>query len=320
MATIGSAGVTRTGGYTNYASNNTTNNYIPVLFSKKVLKNFYENSCYPLIANVDYQGEIKNQGDSVIIRKAPSLTIRDYEVGGTLTYEQPTSTAVELNIDKAKYWAYKIDDIDELQSDLNLMNIFSAEAARQLEVAIDTEVLAAFAAGAGTGNYGATAGAISGNLALGTSGSGNGVSITGGESGTALDFIMTCGQVLDEQNIPQENRWIVLPSWYITSLKTGVLRRADVTGDSTGVVRSGVVGMIDTFLVLRSNNLPWDNTYKNSTIIFGTKEAATFAMQLTKTETLQIQTSFGQYVRGLAVYGRQVVQGSALGCAIVHNG
>ena len=53
MATIGSAGVTRAGGYTNYASNNTTNNYILVLFSKKVLKNFYETSSYPLIANTD---------------------------------------------------------------------------------------------------------------------------------------------------------------------------------------------------------------------------------------------------------------------------
>jgi len=114
MATIGSAGVTRNpdfGGqgvpYTNYASNNTTNNYIPVLFSKKVLKNFYADSCYPLIANVDYQGEIKNMGDSVIIRKAPVLSIGNYTVGGTLSYQVPTSTAVELNIDTAKYWAYR---------------------------------------------------------------------------------------------------------------------------------------------------------------------------------------------------------------------
>lgn len=53
MATIGSAGVTRANGYTNYASNNTTNNYIPVLFSKKMLRNFYADSCYQLIANTD---------------------------------------------------------------------------------------------------------------------------------------------------------------------------------------------------------------------------------------------------------------------------
>ena len=320
MATIGSAGVTRAGGYTNYSSSNTTNNYIPVLFSKKVLRNFYETSSYPLIANTDYSGEIKGVGDSVIIRKAPTLTISNYTVGGTLTYQQPTSTAIELNIDSAKSWSFRIDDIDELQSDLNLMNEFSAAAARDLDTAIDTDCLSVWSAGAAAANKGATAGAISGNIALGTSGAGNGVAITGGESGNAVDFIMTANQVLDEQNIGMENRWIVLPSWYITMLKTGVLRRADVTGDSSGVIRSGVVGMIDKFMVIRSNNLPWDNTNKNSTIMFGSKEALTFAMQLTKSDTLQIQDSFGQYIRGLAVYGKAVVQPTALGVGIVHYG
>ena len=107
MATLGSAGVTRAGGYVDYSSGNGTNNYIPVLFAKKVLKNFYADSCYQLIANTDYSGEIKNMGDSVIIRKAPVLSIGNYTVGGTLTYEVPTSTSVELNIDTAKYWAYR---------------------------------------------------------------------------------------------------------------------------------------------------------------------------------------------------------------------
>ena len=320
MATLGSAGVQRASGYTNYASNNTTNNYIPVLFAKKMLKNFYADSCYPLIANTDYEGQIKGMGDSVIIRKAPVLTIGNYTVGGTIDYEVPTSTAVELEIDTAKYWAYKIDDIDELQSDLPLMNEFSMNAAKQLEVTIDTDCLATWAAGAAAENKGATAGKITESINLGTAGASNGVSITGGESGNAVDFIMAANQVLDEQNIPSESRWIILPSWYITALKTGVLRRADVTGDSTGVVRSGVVGMIDKFMVIRSNNLPYDSDHKNSTILFGTKEALTFAMQLTKNESLRIQNSFGEYVRGLAVYGKQVVQPTALGVAIVHYG
>ncbi len=93
-----------------------------------------------------------------------------------------------------------------------------------------------------------------------------------------------------------------------------------MTGDSTSVLRSGVVGMIDKFLVIRSNNLPWDNTNKNSTVLFGNKEACTFAMQLTKNESLRIQNSFGEYVRGLAVYGKAVAQPKALGVGIVHNG
>lgn len=213
-----------------------------------------------------------------------------------------------------------IDDIDELESDLALMNEFSAAAARDLEVAIDTDCLSVFAAGAAAANKGTTAGALSGGINLGTAGSGTGVSITSGESGTALDFILQCGQVLDEQNIPDEGRWIILPSWYTTRLKTGVLRRVEITGDSTSVARTGVLGTIDKFTVIRSNNLPWDNTNKNSSVLFGTKEALTFAMQLTKNETIRIPDSFGEYVRGLAVYGKGVVQPNALGVAIVHNG
>lgn len=320
MATIGSAGVTRTGGYTNYSSSNTTNNYIPVLFAKKMLRNFYAESCYQLISNTDYEGQIKQVGDSVIIRKAPTLSIGDYTVGGTITYEVPTSTAVELNIDTAKVWAFKIDDIDELQSDMPLMNEFTQAAAQQLEVTIDTDVLSVWSAGAAAANKGTTAGALTGMINLGTAGAGTGVAISGGESGTALNFILDANQTLDEQNIPDTGRFIVLPSWYISKLKSGVLRRADVTGDSTSVLRSGVVGMIDKFLVIRSNNLPWDATNKNSTVLFGNKEACTFAMQLTKNESLRIQNSFGEYVRGLAVYGKQVVQPTALGVGIVHNG
>lgn len=235
MATIGSAGVTRTTNYdgagtdyTNYSSGNTTNNFIPVLFAKQMLRSFYETTAYPLIANTDYSGQIKNVGDSVIIRKSPTLNIGNYEVGGTITYQIPTSTAVELNIDTAKYYAFRIDDVDELQSDLALMKEFSASASKDLENAIDADCLSVWSAGADAANAGASAGAISGNIALGTSGAGNGVAVTGGESGNAADFIMTCNQVLDEQNVSSDNRWIVLPSWYITMLKTGVLRRADV--------------------------------------------------------------------------------------------
>jgi len=47
-----------------------------------------------------------------------------------------------------------------------------------------------------------------------------------------------------EANIPSENRWVVLPAWYISQLKKGDLKSADITNDSVGVIRSGVVGMI----------------------------------------------------------------------------
>ena len=126
------------------------------------------------------------------------------------------------------YLIHLLDDIDELQSDIGLMKEFSAAAARDLENAIDVDCLSTWAAGAHADNIGTAAGAISESINLGTAGAGTGVAITGGESGNAVDFLMSCNQVLDEQRIPPDGRWIVLPSWYITKLKTGVLRRADV--------------------------------------------------------------------------------------------
>lgn len=322
---LGGSGITRAldaatsydGNYPTYASSS-ANAYIPVLFAKKMLRRFYAESCYQMISNTDYEGEIKKMGDQVIIRKAPQMTINDYTVGQTLSYEAPSAPFVELNIDSAKYWAYRIDDIDALATDLALMNEFTSNAASQLEVTIDTAVLAKFAAGADSDNQGATAGAISGDIDLGVTTSG--ISITGGSTGNAVDFLVDCNQVLDEQNIPNEGRWATVPAWFVSQLKTGELRRADVTGDGTGAIRSGVVGMVDKFTVIRSNNLPWDAVNSESTMLFGTKEANTFAMQLTNTETLRIPDSFGEYARGLAVYGAQTVQPTAMGVGIITRG
>lgn len=316
---LGGVGITREGGYTSLASGS-ANAYIPVLFAKKMLRRFYAESCYQLISNTDYEGQIKKMGDQVIIRKAPQMTINDYKVGGTLTYETPSAPFVELNIDTAKYWAYRIDDIDELASDMALMNEFTSNAASQLEVVIDTDTLAYWATGADAANQGIAAGAISGNINLGVSGVGTAISITGGSTGNAVDYCVDANQCLDEQNIGNDGRWMIVPSWFVSQLKTGELRRADVTGDPTGVIRSGVVGMVDKFTMIRSNNLPWDAVNSQSTVMFGTKEALTFAMQLTNTETLRIPDSFGEYARGLAVYGKEVVQPTALGIGIVERG
>ena len=116
-----------------------------------------------------------------------------------------------------------------------------------------------------------------------------------------------------EANIPSENRWVVLPAWYISQLKKGDLKSADITNDSVGVIRSGIVGVIDRTMIIQSNLLKHvTDTVECFYCMAGTKEALTFASQLTKTESLRIPDSFGSYMRGLAVYGRAVVQPEAL--------
>ena len=282
---------------------------IPALFSKKVLRNFYKDTFYNEICNTDYEGEIRGSGDTVYIRATPELSVGDYNIGTDITYEVPTDAALQLDIDQAKYLAFKIDDIDKAQSDLALINMWATDAAHQLKIAVDTNVLTYMVGKAqATYNIGIAAGKISGNINLGTTA--NAVQIT---STNAVDKIVELGQVLDEQNIPSEGRFLVAPAWFCALLKLGDLKRADLTGDSTGVIRTGLIGQVDRFLIYQSNNLPTASDSGTKYYIFaGTKEAMTFASQITKTETLRIQDNFGEYWRTLMVFGRKIVQDAAM--------
>lgn len=293
-----------------YGSDGTAT-FVPKLYSKKVLKNFYANTFYNDICNTDYAGEIKNQGDTVIIRKTPDLTVGTYTIGGTLTYQVPNKASTSLVIDKAKYVAFRVDDVDAVQTDIGLVNMFSQDASEKLKIAVDTEVLAYMATGAAAANKGATAGAISANINLGSAATNAGsVAIT---AVNAVDQIVLMNQVLDEANQPSNGRFIVLPAWYCAMLKLGDLKRADITGDSSGVIRNGLIGMVDRTMIYQSNNLPHvTDTNEIFTVIAGTKEATTFAAQISKTDTLQIPDSFGEYWRTLLVYGRSVLQSTAL--------
>lgn len=283
-------------------------NYIPEIFSKKMLKDFYNNTIFRDITNTDYQGEIKAAGDKIHIRRVPTISIGDYKIGGSekdgtagaIEYEVPQVDADYMLIDQAKYWAFRMDYIDEAQTDLPLISEFSANAALQLSIAVDTNMMAYMttAANVDSHNQGATAGVKSGNINLGVDTSGNSVLIDDGTSGiTMADFIVNMNVVLDENNIPSEGRWVALPAAMIGMLKKGDLRRADITGDTTGVIRTGLVGMVDRMKIYQTNQLPKGATETTAYLIpFGTNEACSFAAQITKTESLPIINSFGTFI------------------------
>jgi len=326
-----------------YDSGNATG-YIPELFSKKMLVNFFEVTLFKQIANTDYQGEITGMGDKVNIATTPAIAITDYVIGTDMNTEVPTSNSLPLAIDQGKYWNYKIDDIDLVQTHLNLLNAFASEAGEQMAQTIDTDILhyitlkgyaTAVLAVAGTGvaadsdNWGAAAGAVSGDIDLGaeyTTASGdNALAPSVDTAGTTMhDYIIDANLVLDEQNVTKSNRWIVLPAWACAMLKRGDLKRADVTGDSTGVIRNGLIGEIDGMQVYKSNNV-FNATEDGGTgddvelfyCPFGTKEGLTFASQLVKSESIRMEKQFGDIFRGLNVFGRAVVQPTSIGMMIL---
>jgi hypothetical protein len=305
--------------------------FIPTLWSGKLVEKFYAATVLGAIANTDYEGEIRNQGDTVKIRQRPTISIADYQANQSLTIQRPSSNLVELSIDKGKYFNLALDDVMEVQSDLDLLSVWAEDAAEQMKIAIDTEVLDYLSTETLTsGMFGNTAGVISGDIRLGLPGNplflGKAAAGTGAGNDTSnersiTDAIVDFGQVLDENNIPETGRWLVIPAWMAAMVKKSDLKDASLAGDGTSILRNGRLGMIDRFTLYYSNLLPAADGYSTQTYVyFGTNAALTFAAQFTKMETLRSESSFSTLVRGLQVYGRKLVNTAAFGRAVVAKG
>jgi hypothetical protein len=283
--------------------------FIPEIWSGKLLEKFYSATVLAAIANTDYEGEIKNMGDTVHIRTKPTVTIRDYQADQTLQVERPSSPVVDLQIDKGKYFNTILDDVMAVQSDINQLSAWSDDATEQMKITIDTAVLATIDAGIDALNKGNTAGKLSGSYVLGATGTP--IALT---PINVLNYIVDLGSVLDEQNVPETGRWLVLPPWIAGMIKKSDLRNASVSGDGVSLLRNGRLGMIDRFMLYSSNLLPTavEGTATATRVFGGHPHGLTFASQYTKVETLRSESTFGTLLRGLQVYGAKVLDGIAI--------
>jgi len=319
-------------GYPQYSASTAGAKFIPEIWSGKLQVKFYKSTVLGEITNNDWEGEIKGQGDKVHIRSIPTITIRDYTKGQNLTNEVPESTPIELTIDKGNYFSVVVDDVDAVQADVKLMDMFTNDASTQMKIKIDGSVLQNAYVDAASANKGATAGAISGDINLGTANAAVALTKDGASSTRAvLDLITDMGTVLDEQNVPEEGRWLVITPWIASLIKKSDLRQAYLTGDDVSPLRNGKLGQIDRFTLYVSNNLKQVNDnagttnstaddFKGTYIMAGTRDAISFASQITNVETLRAQSTFGNIVRGLNVYGFKVVKPEALVTAYVKRG
>jgi hypothetical protein len=304
--------------------------FIPTLWSGKLLAKFYQNTMMSDLFNTDYEGELKNQGDTIRIRLAPSISISDYTVGQNLSYEVPTPIFQDMQVNKGKYFGVQVNDVLAYQSDMNLMNMFTEDAAKQLKIAIENEVFfnSFVTEGPDSANEGGAAGKISAAYNLGT----DIAPVDQATPENVLKAILRMSTVLDEQNVPESGRWLVLSPFDRHLLMQSNIAQAYFTGDASSTIRTGKIGMLDRFEVYVSNLLPRgaagkalvagltdpatggavSNAKLRRTMVAGTKASVSFAMTVNKTEPLRNQTDFGDIVRGLAIYGRKVVKPEAL--------
>jgi hypothetical protein len=243
-----------------------------------------------------------------------------------------------MNIDKAKAFAFQINDVLDYQAKPNLLDMFTADAGEQMKIAIDSTVIYNTIFSAAAANQGATAGVKSGSFNLGTSGSPIVINSTAGDAANVLTKILQLSSVLDEQNVPESDRFLLIDPATRTLLMNTNLAQAQFMGDSQSMVRNGKIGVIDRFTVYVTNQLPYaaasttlwvsgdgtenttvatTNAAKRRVMVAGHKTGITFASQITKMETIRNPNDFGDYIRSLNVYGYKVVKPESLAIAVI---
>ena len=305
-------GVPRASGVPDYGPSGTIN-FDPELYSQKLVEKFYKTTVFGEIASTDYEGEIAGFGAQIKIRTIPTVTVSDYVIGAGLTAQYPTNNSVTLAIDQAKSFAVALSTVDSRQSDLDLADVFANDGSIQLRIAADADMLTTIPADVSADNSGTTAGADSNDINLGSAAAPVGVSKT-----TVVDFIVDCGTVLDEQNVSDEGRWMVAPPWFIALIKKSDLRIASLAGDGVSILRNGKVGEIDRFTLYQSRNLLAQTTPGPATyLMFGHSAGLTFASQIVECQMIDNPNDFGYIIRGLMVYGFEVIGPNYVGTAVV---
>tara|TARA_R110000868_G_scaffold400608_1_gene675229 strand:+ start:379 stop:1347 length:969 start_codon:yes stop_codon:yes gene_type:complete len=292
----------------------TSTNFLPAIYSKKVLNFFRKASVAEAITNTDYAGEISGYGDSVKVIKEPTITVYKYERGADVTETALTDTEVTLVVDTANAFKFVVDDIETSMSHVNFKEVAASSAAYALRDAFDEGVIAAGFAGLSASGP---------NHVLGADDDTTGTVVgTYDEAGKSinllindpLDVLAHMAKLLDEQNVPEEGRWVVAPpSFYEQLSKSGSKLLSVDFNAGQGSIRNGLVtsGKLRGFSMYKSNNIQATSA-ADGKILAGHMSAICTAQTITSTEVIRDPDSFGDICRGLHVYGVKVLRPEAL--------
>ena len=275
-------------------------NFIPEIWSARLLQNLHKSLVYgqPGIVNRDYEGEIRDVGDTVRINSIGPITISTYSRNSDLgTPQTLTDAQATLAITESPSFNFQVDDIDKVQMKPQVMDEAMGEAAYALADVMDQFLAAKYTEAAAA------------NL-IGTTGSPKTDVLSGGTN-KSYDYLVDLSVKLDEANIPSAGRWVVVPPWY-----HGVLLK-DSRFVSTGSAQAesrltnAVIGSAAGFTVIKSNNVPNTSAAKYR-VIAGHNMAWTMAMQLAKIEAYRPEKRFADAIKGLQLYGAKVIRPQAL--------
>jgi hypothetical protein len=296
-------------------SGQTNEFFVPEIFSKKIQNFFRKSSVIEAITNTDYAGEIAAFGDTVNIIKEPTITVAAYTRAASTSKQFLSDQELTLVIDKANSFKFIVDDIEEKLSHINFASVGASSAAYTLKDTMDAEVLSAMFAGVSTSAPDHRLGG-DGNGAASTSFSSNDPLDmgNGGSELSPLKIMARMARLLDDSQVPEEGRWFVAkPEFYEELADTDSKLMSSDFNQGDGGVRNGLVasGQIRGFSMYKSSNVPATSNATGQCLGGHISSTAT-AQSILNIETLRDTDTFGDIVRGLHVYGRQVLRDDAI--------
>jgi len=254
------------------------------------------------VCNRDYEGEILKSGNTVKIGAIGNVTIGDYVRNTNITDpETLTDEDQTLLVDQAKYFNFCVDSVDRAQQNVNVLEEAMRSAALSLRSFADTFLATTITAAVDAGNL-----------------IGSTVTPEVPTADSAYEYLVDLGVLLDEDNAPTSDRFVIVPAWFHGLLLKDerFVRSGTPTGDRR--LRNGEVGEAAGFTILKSNNVPNDAGAKYK-IVAGHSIATAYVEQIVDVQTYKPEKRFGDAVKGLHVYGAKVVRPKALAMLIANK-
>lgn len=255
-------------------------NFIPTIWEARLMANYHNRA----LADVITTRPTKIAGNKIIFGNVGTVTAKDY--AGKVEWDEINNGTVELLMDKKKYFAFAVDDVDQVQAAGALIDPTVAEAAATMAEVVDTDVLKALANGAAAANK---------------------MGAKQVHRKNAYDLIVDMATKLNKNKVPKNDRYVV-----INSEMLGLLSKDVRFTPNPRILENGVVEgqTISTLQVCVSEELPV--TSGKTTIIALQKKAAGYGKQIEKTEAMRLQGAFSDGVRGMTVYGVAALKDKAI--------
>lgn len=275
--------------------------FIPTVWASRLLTALERSLIYGQtdVCNRDYEGEIREAGNTVKIASIGDVAIGTYTKDEDIAEaEVLTDEDQTLTIDQQKYFNFYVDSIDRAQQNVNVLDEAMRRSAWALKDTADRYLA------------GIISGAVPNENKIGTTST---PEVPTKEN--AYEYLVDLGVLLDEANVPLDGRFVVVPAWFHGLLlkderfiKAGT-RRSDAT------LANGEVGSAAGFSIMKSNNVP-NTSGEKYKIVAGHSMATTYVEQVLDLQTYKPEKRFGDAVKGLHVYGAKVVRPTALAMLI----